>query len=143
MGRFVLLQWQYVWSSPLGVFGLLVEVLFHALGWVAQKEGRRLTITGPLAERMMRRGWSGMTVGWSQFYWFTPVQRTVFHEERHVQQVLRWGVLLPLLYLGALLVKGYRDNWFEVDARNYAGLRMQEEFARKIGHVKDEAANRS
>lgn len=115
---------QYVWSSPTGLCGLLVEFAFRALGWVHFRSGRQQTICGPLADLMHRRGWRGMTIGWSRFYWHTPVVRTVYHEERHVQHALWFGPLLPLAYLACVLGGGYRGCWFERDARAYADRKM-------------------
>jgi hypothetical protein len=110
----------YAWSSPVGVVGLFVEVLFRALGWVAFRNGRSIIARGRFASWMHARGWNAVTIGWTVVYWVPPSLRTVFHEERHVWQVMHWGVLLPFAYGWALLVAGYRDNPFEVDARDYA-----------------------
>lgn len=111
----------YVWSAPWGLVGLLVEVLFRALGWCQARDRRRhsMIVCGPLATRMSRK-WNAVTIGWSVFYWSVPSERTINHETRHVQQCLLFGPLLPVLYLACLVVYGYRENPFEVDARKHA-----------------------
>lgn len=111
---------QYVWSAPWGLVGLLVELLFRALGWVELREGREMVIKGPLAECLNDRGWLAITIGWSRFYWDEPLHRTRLHESRHVQQCLWFGPLMPIAYLVFLAIYGYRENPFEVDARKHA-----------------------
>lgn len=90
---------QYVWSAPWGLVGLLVELLFRALGWVELREGREMVIKGPLAECLNDRGWLAITI---------------------VQQCLWFGPLMPIAYLVFLAIYGYRENPFEVDARKHA-----------------------
>lgn len=112
----------YVWSSPCGLVGLLVEVLFRALGWrYSSYSNREMLVQGPLSIWLWRRGWTATTIGWSIFYWTQPYMRTARHEARHVQQWMWFGPLLPLAYLVCLAIWGYRENPFERDARRNSG----------------------
>ena len=93
-----------------------------------------------LAEARWRRG--GLPPRVPQWWfghgaWTITLGRTVFlgpaagldpelllHEVRHVQQ-FEASVSFPLRYLWHLARRGYRDNPFEVDAREYARQRLR------------------
>lgn len=48
----------------------------------------------------------------------------LLHEFRHVQQ-FEGSPAFPLRYLWESLTRGYRDNRYEADARQYAGRRLE------------------
>ncbi len=112
----------YAWSLPWGLCGLALEWLLapDALA----RTGREMVVGGVTAEFFRARNWGGLTVGWSIFYWNVPTESIRLHEKRHVDQCLLFGPLMPILYLMCALVQGYRDNWFERDARAYADRKM-------------------
>ena len=50
-----------------------------------------------------------------------PSVLTVHHEDRHSTQWAILGPLFPIAYgIAHLAAGGYRNNWFERDARDYA-----------------------
>ncbi len=119
----------YAWSSPLGLIGLAVGGALHAtgLGRATWQDGAQIvTVGGRLGAWFWNMGWAGFTVGWSMLLWLgsenaRPSPVVIRHERRHVWHALVFGVLLWPLYLLGLALRGYRRNWFEVDARRAAG----------------------
>jgi hypothetical protein len=115
----------YVWSLPYAVVGLVGAAVFLALGWVdagAWREGAlELACRGRFARWMTTRNWCAFTLGWTIFFWQAPYETIQRHEHRHVDQALVLGAFYPVAYLVALALRGYRANWFEVDARRAAG----------------------
>jgi len=45
-------------------------------------------------------------------------KRLLRHELEHVRQGLELGIRFPILYLWEYLTKGYKNNRFEIEARN-------------------------
>ena len=118
------LKWLgYLWSAPYGLVGLAALAIAYRLSWVTavarMDGGIHALMQGPLAARMLARGWGAFTLGWTIFYWETPDETLVRHELRHVRQCLWIGVLYPVVYLVLLAVYGYADNPLEKDARDH------------------------
>lgn len=115
----------YVWSFPYALLGLLAANVFLSLGWVATRTWRagalELVCQGRFARWMTTRNWGAFTLGWTIFFWEPPYETIQKHEHRHVDQALVLGVFYPFAYLVHLALRGYRENWFERDARRAAG----------------------
>lgn len=131
----------YVWSLPNGLVGLLLLLIAKLRGRVHSVEGYRgaivVNLIGPFAEKQLKRGWYGHTIGWCEFMYHQEDSRLIvndpqhiIHEHRHVVQQWVLGIFQPLFYLFFLVSvyavkrnwkEAYKKNPFEVDARRVAG----------------------
>lgn len=115
----------YFWSLPYALVGLAAAWIFVTIGWVQHAEwtegALELVCRGRFAVWMTTRNWGAFTLGWTIFFWQPPYATIQKHEHRHVDQALALGVFYPLAYLAQLALRGYKLNWFEVDARRAAG----------------------
>jgi hypothetical protein len=121
-----------IWSSPVGLLGLLGALLFRLLGWgqLGLSDGALEVIArGPFARWLADKHWAAFTLGWTIFYWkeeFASHPSIRRHEREHIRQYLRFGALMLALYplAGAYAALGgghfYRDNVFERAAREVA-----------------------
>lgn len=81
-----------------------------------------------LIGRLVLREWLAMTIGSTILTWRPLNPSELAHELEHVRQWRRFGVLFPVIYLGASLASArrgdgwYRGNRFEVAARDAARL---------------------
>ena len=66
------------------------------------------------------RGWAGHAMPYAIVLHPVAPVSVHDHEHRHVQQWRKLGVLFPLVYLGMLLIYGYRRHPLERDADRYA-----------------------
>ena len=115
----------YLWAAPWSLFGALLSVFFR----------RRVVVRGVLlaegAAWPRRLGWNyrAITFGHTVLSVDELDPGTLEHELVHVRQYERWGPLFVPAYLLASLfawLKGrhhYRDNPFEVSARELAARR--------------------
>jgi hypothetical protein len=128
----------YLWASPVTFVGLLYTTAFWALGWhtwVGTKgDGLVWKVNHDKAPQWLMnywKKWGGHAIG-NVVVLRDSVeesQRTLTHELKHVDQVMRLGVFQPILYgLNLLAIKygcpgsdPYYDNPFEIDARRHAG----------------------
>ena len=119
-----------IWSSPVGVLGLLGALLFRIARWgqLRVSDGAVEVIArGPLARWLADKQWAAFTLGWTIFYWkeeFADHPSIRRHEREHIRQFLRFGPLMLVLYplLGVCVALGgghfYRDNPLEKAARD-------------------------
>jgi hypothetical protein len=79
--------------------------------------------------RLALRNWLAITIGRHVFAWRPMTDAELAHELEHVRQWKRHGWRFPIEYLAASLgarrsgKKWYRDNRFEVAARDAANRR--------------------
>jgi hypothetical protein len=120
---------RYLWAAPASAVGLVFAIIALALGARARVVDGALEVGGgrfaaivSRLPRFMRFG--AITLG----HVITGVDRAELdrsraHEQVHVRQYERWGILFFPLYLGSSLgqlLRGrqpYRDNRFEREAR--------------------------
>lgn len=81
-----------------------------------------------MAARALRSRSMAITLGRTIYLWNTDTAafradvRWVRHELKHVEQYLRYGYIFFLLWYGwESLIHGYRNNRFEVEAREAEG----------------------
>lgn len=120
-----------LWALPLTLLGLLLAL--PVLCWrgrarLVEGQTSALLVSGPLADSMLAHHPFGamcaMAVGQVVFEERTGLSRRILaHELEHVRQAAVWGMLFPLVYLGASLwarLQGrdaYWHNVFEEAAR--------------------------
>ena len=128
----------YVWASPLTLLGVTYAGLFAAFGWYkwARVDGDALVWKAslndcPLVLRSYWGSWAGHAIGnvvvMNDKYLDKP--KFLLHEQKHVDQMMRLGIFLPLIYglcyvgirWGCPGSHPYYDNPFEIDARRHAG----------------------
>lgn len=122
------------WSAGAGIplgFVVLLGLLVRAGRVLRSYPGNgayHLHVAGWIPDMFLRRKRTAFTAGWIVL-WFhdrtekDPKMRSVrelLHELRHVWQGYTWGIFLIPAYLLCLLVRGYRNNPFEIDARKAA-----------------------
>ena len=82
-----------------------------------------------LVGRLALPNWLAITIGRHVFAWRAMTDDELAHELEHVRQWQRHGWRFPVAYLAASLgarrsgKKWYRDNRFEIEARNAAKRR--------------------
>jgi hypothetical protein len=120
--------WRYAWPSPWSALGLVLGAVLCLLGGRMQRVQGTLEISGGALGR-----WAGGGVGPFGVTAITlghvvlgssPQMLAALrsHEQVHVRQYERWGVLFVPAYLASSawqLLRGrhvYRDNWFEREA---------------------------
>lgn len=81
-----------------------------------------------MAARALRSRSMAITLGSTIYLWnadvatFRADARWVRHELKHVEQYLRYGCIFFLLWYGwESLIHGYRNNRFEIEAREAEG----------------------
>ena len=123
----------YVWVAPVTLVGLVVALLALAGGARARWVEGQLEVAG--AHRLRRVGrwphvrhFAAITLGHVILGRdHATLARWRRHEQVHVRQYERWGLLFWPLYLGAsgwVWWRGgeaYRDNPFEIEARQADG----------------------
>ena len=120
---------RYAWAAPTTAVGLLAGLLTLGTGGGVQCRRGALEFHGGFSRWLGRVcGFSAMTLGHVIIgvdLWSLAFCRE--HEQAHVRQAERWGVLFIPAYLVASLLawrRGghyYFDNWFERDARRACG----------------------
>lgn len=122
-------KWAYLWASPWSAFGLLLG----ALAWCGGANWRRIDgtleidVAGRRGNARRRRGvprFGAITFGHVILGLDSATLAALrSHEQVHVRQYERWGVLFVPLYLVESAWQGlrgaspYRDNRFECQAR--------------------------
>ena len=131
----------YMWALPVTLLGLFYVSAFYLMGWY--------TWAGREDEALVWEVDHNKSPGWLQNYWkkwgghaignvvvLNPLASndiTLKHELRHVHQVMRLGVFQPIVYglniiamkIGCPGTSSYHYNPFEVDARKYAGQKIE------------------
>lgn len=121
----------YVWAAPTTLIGLVAGGLTLASGGRVQRRSGALEFHGGFARRFLESRAvraSAMTLGHVIIGRDTHcLDSCRDHEQAHVRQVERWGILFIPAYFAA---SGwawarkrhyYLDNWFERDARRACG----------------------
>ena len=118
-----------LWASPNSVIGLLLGMLLLPLGARGRVVDGVLEIA--VSGRAPKRRWPFAAITFGHVIVGThpaELQRLRAHEQVHVRQCERWGPFFLPAYLlagGWQWVRGrhpYRDNPFEVQARQIAGV---------------------
>lgn len=117
-----------LWPLPVTLFGAACAAAARLFGaQVALRDGVLEASGGPLGA-VLRRMYPPMPVAAITLGHVVLAQDAItlattrVHERVHVRQYERWGLLFPLVYLGASGVAllqgrdGYRGNIFEVEA---------------------------
>ncbi len=135
----LLIAIRYLWASPYTALGLLLGTLGLALGGQWRREQGTLEFFGGRMGAAARRlpqplAFSAVTLGHVVLAIDDGAMRFLrSHEQVHVRQYERWGLLFLPAYLGSSLLQWlrgrhpYRENHFEQQA--YA-LARQERRAR-------------
>jgi hypothetical protein len=122
----------YIWSFPVTFFPLLLMVLVawplrqaRPLGWSVAWEWE------VVPHSWVDRTWhmAGAAIGWCVIYKPNEAERIRAHELAHVEQSLRLGPLIIILWPAAILLIGlacpslhtYYDHPLELDARRATG----------------------
>ena len=120
-----------IWVLPITLLGLCFSGIICLSGGRISKHGDAWEATGGAASRLLWlfNPWiniEAITLGHIIIARDDVVAACLrSHEHAHVRQYERWGMLFPLAYLlaGALATMrggdAYRDNAFEVEARNF------------------------
>ena len=115
----------YLWAAPVSLAALPAALLGAVTGGRARFHGGVLEAGGGILRPILERAVPGFAIGaitLGHVVLGTSVSELAesrAHERVHVRQYERWGVLFPLLYLGASLValaRGrsvYAGNAFE------------------------------
>lgn len=125
----------YAWASPLTIFGLTYAGLFTLLGWyrwMGVKDDALVWLVNndkvPTWLSKTWKRWAGHAVG--NVVVLKDMKAIILkHEQKHVAQMMRLGIIWPVVYFGSMLVikwgctssDSYYDNPFEIDARRHAG----------------------
>jgi hypothetical protein len=124
---------RYAWASPATLIGLAPSVLAGMAGARARVVGGAVEVAGGRLQRGIARlprgcRFAAITLGHVVICIDEPTAARVrAHEQVHVRQYERWGVLFFPLYLGSSLMQllrgrdPYRDNRFEREARARSG----------------------
>lgn len=119
----------YLWAAPCSLLGLLLAAPLLLAGGSARRQQGALEVAVPGWRWLRRLPFAAITVGHviiGQDHALLAALRA--HEQVHVRQFQRWGVLLLLAYPAASLwqwLRGrrpYWDNPFEVQARRISGI---------------------
>ncbi len=120
---------RYAWAAPTTCVGLVAGALTLLSGGRVQVRRGAIEFHGGFSRWLGRRwGFAAMTLGHVIVGRDTGcLESCRDHEQAHVRQVERWGILFIPAYLLASVWawrKGhdyYLDNWFERDARAACG----------------------
>ena len=119
---------RYLWAGPVSALGALLAVTARLSGGGLAVRRGVLEAAGGWLEPALERVYPPMPIAAITLGHVVlarsaaELERTRAHERVHVRQYERWGVLFPLLYLGASLAArlaggdAYRDNRFEREA---------------------------
>ena len=119
---------KYLWVSPASLVGLLLGLMAVASGASARVVGGALEIAGGRMRPLILRLPEGLRFGAITLgHVIVGLDHGVLehareHEQVHVRQYERWGILFFPLYLGSSLLQlargrdPYRDNCFEAEA---------------------------
>lgn len=130
----------WIWTLPISIFGFLLCLFLMIFGQIgAYFWNTDLVLIIDLKNEgwfhkkfFEKRDWIGFSCGSCVFVkdvdndrW----DRTIRHEIRHCYQQYFLGILFPFAYIINSVVvwlfikekHSYYDNWFEIDARRYAG----------------------
>ena len=119
----------YLWAAPCSLPGLLLAALLLPCGGCARWQQGALEVALPPWRWLRRLPFAAITLGHvilGQDLATLAALRP--HEQVHVRQFQRWGVLMLLAYPAASLwqwLRGrrpYWDNPFEVAARRQSGI---------------------
>lgn len=119
----------YLWAAPCSLLGLLLAMLPLLSGARVRRQQGALEVALPPWRWLQRLPFAAITLGHvilGRDLATLAALRT--HEQVHVRQFQRWGLLLLLAYPAAslwLLLRGkrpYWDNPFEVEARRLSGM---------------------
>ncbi|MBM3924936.1 MAG: hypothetical protein FJ320_02960 [SAR202 cluster bacterium] len=109
--------WGFLWSLPVTVLGLPLALLsFPSLGL----RGGVLLCVGNRGFAhlfLAKRGYAAITLGHILIAIRPPPNHLWQHEREHTRQAQRLGIFFLLAYLFFLARHGYRQNPFEVAAR--------------------------
>ncbi|MEQ6291862.1 hypothetical protein ACFPAG_14730 [Vogesella sp. GCM10023246] len=118
----------YLWAAPCSLPGLLLAALLLSCGGRAQWQQGVLEVALPPWRWLRRLPFAAITLGHVILGLdLATLAALRAHEQVHVRQFRRWGVLLLLAYPAASLwqwLRGrrpYWDNPFEVQARRLSG----------------------
>lgn len=124
----------YLWVAPVSLIGLALALVAIAAGAQARRVEGQLEVAGARRLRTFGRlphvrHFAAITLGHVILGRdHATLARWRRHEQAHVRQYERWGVLFWPLYLGSsawVALRGgdpYVDNVFEVDARRAEAL---------------------
>lgn len=128
---------RYGWAAPYSLLGLLLGLVAVAFGATVRLRGGAVEVGGGLLGAWLRRlppafSFSAITFG-HVILGTDHVSLACLraHEQVHVRQYERWGVLYVPAYLLSSLVEllrgrnPYRDNYFEREAYARASARVQ------------------
>ena len=145
----ILLVLGTLWALPVTILPFLFYILplwllgkYELIGWDERAWFWRVDpgkLGSSWLDNLIRdkwQGWSGSTLGsvvvvrapsGPDDAWY---RLTVIHEKEHVLQIMKLGILQPIIYFVIVLVgrficenaNGYYDNIFEIDARRKAGM---------------------
>jgi len=130
---------RYVWAFPATLVGVMFSVIALGAGATVHFVGGTMEVVGGSVGRVI-----GVMPASLRFTAITlghvivgidhdALRRARFHEQVHVQQYERWGVLLFALYILSSvvqLVRGrhpYFDNCFEREAQERDAARLRSE----------------
>jgi hypothetical protein len=117
-----------IWPAPITLFGALLAACIRATNGRWERHGSTWEASGGLAPRLLwlMNPWGAIeaiTLGHVIIARDAPTAtRLRTHEQVHVRQYERWGVLFPFAYLVASAIAvlrggdAYRDNVFEREA---------------------------
>jgi hypothetical protein len=112
-----LTHWGFLWSLPVTIIGLPLALLsfpsFGLRGGVLLCIGNR----GFARLFLAKRGYAAMTLGHVLIAIRPPSNHLWQHEREHTRQAQRLGIFFLPLYLYYLARRGYRQNPFEIAAR--------------------------
>ena len=124
---------RYGWAAPATLVGLMLSLLAFGAGARARVVAGAIEVSGGRVDRMVARlprgcRFCAITLGHVVICTDEGTAAAVrAHEQVHVRQYERWGLLVFPLYLGSSLVQflrgrdPYLDNRFEREARLVAG----------------------
>lgn len=118
----------WLWAAPVSMFGLMFAAVIRATGGQLRRHGNACEATGGCASRLLwlMNPWmriEAITFGHVIIAGDAMIARRLrAHEQIHVRQYERWGMLFPVAYLAAsamAILRGecpYRGNRFEQEA---------------------------
>ena len=129
-----------LWASPITLLCFLFYIgPFWIFKWIKYEEWSELAwvwTLSPKAPEWLQKKWKtrrGESCGAFIIMKKHPesseeLTKSLIHEKEHIKQMMRFGIFQPILYVLCTLllsvmanVDSYRDNPFEIAARNAAG----------------------
>lgn len=109
----------FVLNLPYTVFGIIVATILipRSVKWNAKPMALivRVRAIWPL-DFAHSKGWRGTTVGHVIILNSREKQNDLAHELIHVEQLTRFPLIGPFLYVVELIKNGYRNNKYEIEA---------------------------